>query len=97
MVCLAAFSSLASMRACDALLPMLAAEWSEDAEAMPEDRRQALLDAVRERVDEWVGNPTINQHLATRVHEYLAPRMAPRFGLPPHEMRMLCDEAGYSV
>lgn len=74
-------------------LPILASEWSEDPEAMPEDHREALLDAVRSRADDWVADYPENR--AARVHECLAPKLAPRFLLPLHEMRMLCEEAGY--
>ncbi len=74
-------------------LPILASEWSEDPEAMPEDHREALLDAVRSRADDWVADYPENR--AARVHEWLAPKLAPRFGLTLHEMRMLCEEAGY--
>lgn len=76
-------------------LPILGSEWSEDPEAMPDERREALLDAVRERVDAWIaGYPELR---STRVHEWFPSKMASRFGLPVHEMRMLCDEAGYSA
>lgn len=60
---------------------------------MPDDRREALLEAVRECVDSWVAGYPENR--ATRVHEWRAPQIAPRFGLPVHEMRTLCEEAGY--
>ena len=87
-------------------LPTLASEWSEDPETMPDDRRESLLDAVRARVDDWIaGYPesraaTVDEWFAptnryVRVHEWFAPKMAARFGLPLHEMRMLCEEAGY--
>ncbi len=74
-------------------LPILASEWSEDPEAMPDDRRESLLAAVRTRVDDWVAGYPENR--AARVHEWFAPKMAARFGLPLHEMRILCEEAGY--
>jgi hypothetical protein len=74
-------------------LPILGSEWSEDPEAMPDERREALLDAVRTRADAWIaGHP---ENRATKVHDWFASTMAPRFGLPVHEMRTLCDEAGY--
>ena len=76
-------------------LPILASEWSEDPEAMPDDRRESLLDAVRVRVDDWVAGYPENR--AARVHEWFAPKIAARFGLPLHEMRMLCEEAGYQA
>ena len=79
----------------DRSLPLLASEWSEDPEAMPDERREALLDAVRSRVDDWVaGYP---ESRAAQVHEWFLPKMAARFVLPLHEMRMLCEEAGYAV
>jgi hypothetical protein len=76
-------------------LPILASEWSEDPDAMSDDRREALLDAVRSRVDDWVaGYP---EDRAARVHEWFLSKMAARFWLPRHEMRMLCEEAGYQA
>lgn len=71
----------------------LGSEWSEDPEAMPDDRRQALLDAVSTRADAWIAGYPENR--AAKVHDWFASTMAPRFGLPVHEMRTLCDEAGY--
>jgi hypothetical protein len=50
---------------------------------------------VRVRVDDWVAGYPENR--AARVHEWLAPKLAARFGLPLYEMRMLCEEAGYAV
>jgi hypothetical protein len=85
----------ASRALADRGLPILASEWSEDPEAMPDNRRESLLDAVRARVDDWVtGYP---ENRASRVYQWLAPKMAARFGIPLHEMRMLCEEAGYQA
>jgi hypothetical protein len=74
-------------------LPDLAHEWAADPEAMPDERRSALLDAVRERVDKWIeGYP---ERRATEVHTWFCKEAAPRFGVSGREMQALCDEAGY--
>ena len=72
-------------------LPALGAEWAEDLEAMPDERREALLGAVRERVERWVAGYPENR--ATKVHDWLAPKLAERFELPPRDMCTLIDEA----
>ncbi len=86
-------SDCAAQVLADRGLKGLGSEWSEDPEAMPDARREALLDAVRSRVDDWIAGCPENR--AARVHEWFAPKRAPRFGLPLNEMRMLCEEAGY--
>ena len=59
-------------------LPDLAHEWAADPEAMPDERRAALLDAVRERVDKWIeGYP---ERRAAEVHTWFCKEAAPRFG-----------------
>lgn len=74
-------------------LPILGSEWAEDPEAMPDERREALLGAVRERVETWVaGN---QEHRVPRIHHVLAPDLAPRFGLQIGDMHTLLDEAGF--
>lgn len=74
-------------------LPDLGAEWAEDPESMPDERREALLGAVRERVETWVaGN---QEHRVPRIHHVLAPDLAPRFGLQIGDMHTLLDEAGF--
>jgi hypothetical protein len=75
-------------------LPDLAHEWAADPEAMPDERREALLDAVRERVDKWIeGYP---ERRVGEVHTWFCKEAAPRFGVSDREMQALCDEAGYS-
>lgn len=87
-------------RACSATvladrgLKELAAEWCEDPEAMPDDRREALLDAVRDRVDGWIaGYPEWRK---SRAHEWAGTDLAPRLGITNStEIHSLLEEAGY--
>jgi hypothetical protein len=74
-------------------LPELAHEWSADSEAMPDERREALLGAVRDRVDAWIaGYP---ERRVKEVHTWFCTEVAPRFDVTVREMQSLCDEAGY--
>jgi hypothetical protein len=67
--------------------------WCEDAEAMPDEHREALLDAVRERVDRWIaGYP---ERRATEVHGGFGKELHKRLGVQPREMLVLFEEAGY--
>lgn len=71
----------------------LASAWCADPDGMPSEHREALLDAVRERVDPWIaGYPEVR---ISKVHAWLVADLAPRLGLPVAEMHKLCDEAGY--
>jgi hypothetical protein len=77
----------------DRELPALAHEWTADPEAMPDEHREALLDAVRERVDKWIaGYP---ERRVTEVHTWFCKKFAPCFDVTIYEMQVLCDEAGY--
>ena len=85
--------SCAAQALADFALHGLAAAWSADPDVMPSEHREALLDAVRERVDPWIaGYPEVR---ISKVHAWLVPNLAPRLGLPVAEMHKLCDEAGY--
>ena len=67
--------------------------WCEDHEAMPEAHREALLDAVRERVDKWIaGYP---ERRESEVHNWFVKDMSARLGVTPREITVLFDEAGY--
>jgi hypothetical protein len=72
----------------------LVVAWCEDAEAMQDEHREALLDAVRERVDRWIsGYPERREQ---QVHGWFAGKeLHLRLGIPAAEAIRLCEEAGY--
>jgi hypothetical protein len=60
---------------------------------MSDEHREALLDAVRERVDRWIaGYP---ERRASEVHNWFVKDMSARLSVTPREITVLFDEAGY--
>lgn len=84
----------------DRELPALGAEWAEDPEAMPDERREALLGAVRDRAAPWIdgdlhqpsGLPMLVLSGPSSIPK-VARALAPRFDLPVSDMCSLIDEA----
>lgn len=88
----------------------LAQEWAEDPEAMSEERREALLDVVRDVMDRNVSGVSFAHGvtMVTRGFGFLDLNTKPRrtyfteeiieevesFGLTAADARALCEEAG---
>lgn len=66
----------------------LAQEWAEDPEAMSEERREALLGWVRERLDSDPEKDPDVRIIGTAVRLHLD------LGIRYRETRALCEEAG---